>query len=910
MSIPQRMFPVLVTLALLRCSGLGAEKVDFNYEIRPLISSKCYQCHGPDEKARKAKLRLDVREEALKEHESGRAIVPGDPKASELMARIASKDPDEVMPPPKEEHALTPKEVDLFRRWIAEGAEYKAHWSFVKPVRPAVPAPAAGAGVRNPIDDFITARLAAAGLKQSPEADRYTLIRRASLDLIGLPPTLEETEAFVHDTSPDAYEKLVDRLLGSPAYGERWAKMWLDLARYADSTGYGSDKLRLNIWPFRDWVIDAYNRNLPYDRFTIEQLAGDLLPNATPEQVTATAFHRNTLTNIEGGTIDEEYRVAAVKDRISTTGEVWMGLTVGCAQCHSHKFDPISHKDYYQFFGVFNQTEDSDRGDEEPKVPRPTADELAKSQALKDQVAAIESKIKGGTPETTAEQHAWEIQATKPVAWQTLTPTETKATSGATFETQPDGSVLVRGAVPGADTYSVGVQTELKKITAFRVEVLPDEAGAGRAGKRQTALTEFRVGVGPSDARASRGRFVRVTLPGEKKLLALAEVEIFSKGGNVAPRGSAKQSSTGYSGEARRANDGRTEGDFFKGQSVSHTESQKDPWWEVDLGADTEIERIVVWNRTDNNLGSRLADFRVNLIDAANQPVWEHMVAASPTPSVTLNPADGQIVALQNPSADSSARGGAVAQAIDGSGSTGWIVTAGNGETHAAVFETTAPLEVNGGLLRFTLEQLDSQRHRLGRFRLSATTQPLPVRELPANVGTVLAVAAESRDDHQKAELAEYFRTVSKAYAVLNTQLEAKRKERGALVFTALPIMRELAGDKRRETHILNKGNYLAPGEKVEAGLPAEFSKFIPNEGQVDRLTAARWLIHPENPLTARVTVNRYWAQLFGTGIVETEEDFGSQGALPSHPALLDWLAVTFQSPKSDDPAQPAWPGI
>jgi hypothetical protein len=875
MPTPQRILPVLVTLALLRVDGWGADKIDFNYDIRPLISSKCYHCHGPDEKSRKAELRLDLREDAIKEHESGFPIVPGDPAKSELMVRLVSKDPDEVMPPPKEEHALAPKEIELFRRWIAEGAEYKAHWSFVKPARPTPPTPATGAVVRNPIDQFITARLEAAGLKQSPEADRYALIRRVSLDLIGLPPTVEESEAFVRDSAPDAYEKLVDRLLASPAYGERWAKMWLDLARYADSTGYGSDKFRLNVWPYRDWVINAYNRNLPYDQFTIEQLAGDLLPNATPEQIAATAFHRNTLTNVEGGTIDEEYRVAAVKDRVATTGQVWMGLTVGCAQCHTHKFDPITHEDYYRFYGVFNQTEDSDREDEEPKLPQPTPEELAKAQALKDAVAALEAKIKDGTPEFAAEQRAWEVQAVKPVAWQPLTPLEVKAAGG---------------------SHTFQVKADLAGIAAFRLEVLPGSSPA------EAALSEFRVGIVPDAARPPRGRFVRVTMPGERKLLALAEVEVFSKGENVGPRGTAAQSTTAFSGEAKRANDGKTEGDFFVGQSVSHTQSEKDPWWEVDLGADTDIERIVIWNRTDNNLGSRLAGFRVNLLDAAKQSVWEQEVVASPAPQVALNPADGQPVALRNASADVGSGG----SAIDGNPKTAWTVPTGNGQSHAAVFEVTAPLKATPGMLRFTLESLDGKQLLPTQIRISATTQALPVRELTERIKTILAAAPEARDERQKTELAAYFRPISKTYAALGKQRDAKRAELAALKFTALPILRELPPEKRRETHILDKGNYLAPGKKVESGLLGEFAAFVPADVKMDRLAAARWLVNTENPLTARVAVNRYWAQLFGTGLVETEEDFGSQGALPSHPELLDWLAVTFQSAKSADPAQPA----
>ncbi|MDB6149994.1 MAG: hypothetical protein JWQ44_1442, partial [Chthoniobacter sp.] len=305
-----RLLPALFVVFALPAAA--AERVDFNRDIRPIISGKCFACHGPDEESREADLRLDVRAEALKERDGVRAIVPGDLKASELLLRVTSTDRDEVMPPPKEGHPLEPKEVALLKQWIEQGAEYQSHWSFIKPEQKEPPQIAdRNVSIRNPIDAFVVEKLASTELRQAPEADRHTWIRRLSFDLIGLPPTPGEVDAFVADNDPRAYEKLVDRLLASPSFGERWAKMWLDLARYADSTGYGSDKFRLNIWPYRDWVINAFNRNLPYDQFTIEQLAGDLLPNPTRDQLAATAFHRNTMTNVEGGTIDEEWRVAA-----------------------------------------------------------------------------------------------------------------------------------------------------------------------------------------------------------------------------------------------------------------------------------------------------------------------------------------------------------------------------------------------------------------------------------------------------------------------------------------------------------------------------------------------------------------------------------------------------------------------
>ena len=925
--------PTLLVVAVLGAlPGRAGDKVDFNYDIRPIISAKCFQCHGPDEKARKAKLRLDLREEALKEHEDGRPIVPGDLRASALIARITSADPDEVMPPPKEDHALSAAEIGLLKKWIAEGAEYKPHWSFVKPERPAAVGiadwrlPMAdwknGAGGYgdwsvNPIDGFILQKLAAAKLMPSREAEPEVLIRRLTLDLTGLPPTMKEVEDFVKTWNANssianrqsAIGNTVDRLLASPAYGERWAKMWLDLARYADSTGYGSDKFRLNIWPYRDWVIGAFNRNLTYDQFTIEQLAGDLLSEPTREQLVATAFHRNTMTNVEGGTIDEEYRVAAVKDRIATTGQVWMGLTVGCAQCHTHKFDPISHQDYYGFYGVFNQTEDSDREDEAPTLPVPTPEEVAKMDALKKEIAALEAKASATSPELAAEQHAWEAQMLARVEWKTLAPLGIAAAHGTTFTGLPDGSILAKGERPEAETYTIKMHSDLReKLTAFRLEVLTDDSlpshGPGRSDNGNAVLTHLSVTAAKADAKSVRGRFVRVTLPGTEYGLALAEVEVFSKGENVARRGTATQSSTDFGGEARRAIDGKTDGDFFKGESVTHTGRDKDPWWEVDLGADADLDRLVIWNRTDGDVGKRLANFRVSILDAARKPVWEQVTAEPPQPSVALGPAAGRELALRNASADVEQDGYGAAKALDGDAKSGWAFSQATGQPHAAVFELAEPLAGADTVLTFTLAQDYGTQHTLGRFRLSATTKAPPVRELPAKIKAVLALEPSEREPKQREELAAYFRPLSKNFAALNQQITAKRAELAAIKPTAVPVLRELAAGKRRETHVLNKGNYLTPNEKVEPQLLSAFASFVPPGTKIDRLAAARWLVNPANPLTARVAVNRFWAQLFGTGIVESEEDFGTQGALPSHPELLDWLAVAFESPKSGDGSQ------
>jgi hypothetical protein len=338
-------------------------KVDFNRDIRPLLSENCYKCHGPDDQERKARLRFDVRAEALKPAKSGeRAIVPGAPEQSELVRRITAADPEDRMPPPKSGRKLTGPQIDVLRRWVAQGAPYATHWAYVKPARPVPPVVKNKRWPRTPIDSFILARLEREGLHPSPEANRYALARRVSLDLTGLPPTIEEVDRFVKDRSPGAYENLVDRLLRKPAFGEHWARMWLDLARYADSAGYADDTAR-TIWAYRDYVIKSFNANKPFDRFTIEQIAGDLLMDANEEDVVATAFHRNTMTNNEGGTDDEEFRNAAVIDRVNTTMAVWMGTSMGCAQCHNHKYDPISQREYFSFFAILNNTEDADRNE-------------------------------------------------------------------------------------------------------------------------------------------------------------------------------------------------------------------------------------------------------------------------------------------------------------------------------------------------------------------------------------------------------------------------------------------------------------------------------------------------------------------------------------------------------------------
>lgn len=908
---------VLVALGILAAAGAGRAgenphgrelpdaplpaRIDFNRDIRPFLSAKCWHCHGPDEKSREADLRLDLRNEAVRDLGGYRAVQPGNPGDSEVVKRIISTDRDEVMPPPKEGHPLTSREIELIRKWIAQGATYAQHWAFVPPTRPNPPPVAKlRSPVANPIDAFVAARLAEHGLSMSPRADRHTLIRRLSLDLTGLPPTPQQTAEFVNDSGPDAYGRLVDRLLAATSFGERWARVWLDIARYADSAGYGSDPLRLNIWPYRDWVIRAFNRNLPYDQFTVEQLAGDLLPGAADDQILATAFHRNTMTNTEGGTDDEEFRIAAVKDRVAVTVQTWMGLTMGCAQCHSHKFDPVSQREYYQFFAVFNQTEDSDKADESPTMPLPTPEQRKKMGAIKAEIATLEKQLAvPSSGEFLRELADWERRVARPVSWTVLKPLSAFAKSGGRVDLGTDGGVFPVGDNPSAESLTIKVRTSLKGITAFRLEALPDErlpkGGPGRVDHGRMVLKEFRVSAGSSVESPMPARYVRVDLPGTKKMLSLAEVEVFSSGRNVAPRGRAAQSSTYGEAAAARAIDGNTDGEYRRSSSVTHTENTDNPWWELDLGRVHRIEQVVLWNRTDGATGSRLNGARLSVLDENRRPVLQQVMARAPETRATFAVSGANPIALQHAAADVAQAGFEAAKAIDGVAETGWSFDDATGSAHAITFETTQPVGDGRELeLSFVVDTGGMERNSLGRVRLLATTQAPPVQELPAEIRGILARPHGQRSEAQRQTLAGHFQPRSRSLAAVQAQLNGKRAELATTKPVGVPVLRELPGDKQRITRVLNKGNFLDPGEVVKPAMLRSFHA-QPGGAAMNRLSMARWLMSDGNPLTARVAVNRFWAQLFGLGLVETEEDFGTQGTLPSHPELLDWLAVHFR---------------
>ena len=605
-------------------------------------------------------------------------------------------------------------------------------------------------------------RLEQAGLSPESEADRYTLIRRVWLDLIGIPPTPAEVEAFVNDRSPDAYEKVVDRLLASKRFGEHWARMWMDLARYADTKGYEKDQPR-QIWRYRDWVIDAFNADMPYDRFTIEQLAGDLLPNRTDSELLATAFHRNTMTNDEGGTDDEEFRVAAVKDRIDTTVQVWMGLTMGCAKCHSHKYDPITHEEYYRFYAFFNQTEDADRYDDGPTVPMPTPELKQRVTSLEKRRDQLRKEFNKPSPELTQEQRDWEraIAASRP--WMTLPVIAASAESGATLSVRTDGAVLATGAKKETDTYTLTAVLPLERVTAVRLEVLND----------------------PSLPKGGPGR---------------------------------------------------------------HTDDQN----------------------------AVVSEFLIEKIDPQS--------------------AERKPLSLQNSRADFSQKDWEVGKAIDGNPSTGWAWAPANRKPHLAVFDFRETVTALGGKIQITIKQ-NFPKLQLGCFRLSVSgADPKFLQPEFRSLGEIAAIDAGTRTPDDQKRLDEAFRRQHEPTASIYRQLTAVEKELAVArkEVPNTPILRDLPKDKQRVTRIHQRGNFLDPGAEVKPGLPAAFGS-LPEGAPMTRLGVAQWLVSPDNPLTPRVAANRIWARLFGAGLVETEEDFGSQGIVASHPELLDWLAVEYR---------------
>ncbi len=896
---------VLVNLTSPLAAGEAASTVDFRRDIKPIISNACYRCHGPDPAERKGGtdgLRLDTAEGLMTAIDGHAPVVPGNPDASMLIERVSSSDPDQAMPPQGAGRRLTPREIELLKAWIKQGAKVTGHWSYMKPVRPALPAVNDTGWSKNEIDRFILARLEREHLKPSPEADRYTLIRRVSLDLTGLPPTIEEVDAFVHDASPLAYESLVDRILAKPAFGEHWGLLWLDLARYADSAGYADDPSR-TIWLFRDYVIKSFNANKPFDRFTIEQIAGDLLPNPNDDQLTATAFHRNTLTNNEGGTNDEEFRNVAVVDRVNTTMAVWMGTTMACAQCHTHKYDPITQEEYFRFFAFFNNTEDADRRDESPLHSIFSESQLQQRSTWQAEIAKLEPVLKTTTPELIAAQAEWDQSFPRSINWIPLIPTSVQSQAQVATTIATDGSVKIASGAK-TDTYTIEVPAkdlgqpglEGVPLRAVRLDVLPDESLPGHGpghGDGNFVITGISAKVTPPSGATLRGRFVRVELTGDQ-FLSLAEVQVFSGSDNLAPRGEASQISTDFAGEAKRAIDGNTNGNYYGANSTTHTAAGKDPWWEVDLKSEQAIDRIAVWNRLDG-VGDRLANFRIQVLDNNREPVWQNQVATPPNPSTEFRLDGVRPIEFVTALADFSQPGFNPAGVLPPKDpkSKGWAIGGAIGTAHSLTLIAKQSVEISEDAnVTLTIEQQsDVPNHTLAHFRLSATSEPR-VEEwtrTPVAVITSLQVPLADRSAEQQQAITDHYLGIAPQLEATRQQLAMLRKSLNDQMPDTVPVMKEMVAN-RRVTKLQHRGNFEDLGQEVTEGTPAAFVP-LADDAPRNRLSLAKWLVDSDNPLTSRVIANRYWEQLFGIGIVASSEDFGSQGDQPFHPELLDWLA-------------------
>lgn len=761
---------------------LSAAPVDFTREVQPILAEHCTHCHGADEKARKSGLRLDVREAALKGGESdGPAIVPGKPEQSAMLARVLSHDRDEIMPPPKEKKPVSAAQAELLKRWIAEGANYAKHWAFEPPRKVAVPAGA------HPVDALVQAKLGSTGLQPSPRAEAATLCRRIHLDLTGLPPSPAEVAAFEQASAKDAQQatrELVEKLLKSPRYGERWARTWLDAARYADSNGYEKDLPREQ-WAWRDWVINAFNRDLPYDRFLIEQLAGDLLPNATQEQIVATGFLRNSMVNEEGAIVPEQFRMDEMFDRMDCLGKAVFGLSIQCAQCHSHKFDPLSQDEYFGIFAFFNNTY-------EAQSWVYTAEQQKQIAGIKGAIAKAEQDWKAKRPQWEQELAAWEkATAAKQPKWTARKAAELGSTSGLNHPTQEaDLSILSQGhPTTRGDIYGV-FEGEWQGVTGLRLEALTHRDlpfnGPGRSLFGTWAVTEM---------------IVTAQRPGYDKWEPLKLVNATA--------------------------------DFSEPEDRMEEE----------------------WKAAFDKAGKRTR--------------------------------------------------GPVKFLIDGSDDTAWRSDRGLGlrnQESAAVVQFEKPLDLPAGskvkvLLRFYHSGDDNGRHNtmLGRCRISTTTAPAPVA-LPIDHAAILGLDADCddcRSPEQKEALFTAWRKTVPAAKPLNDQIAAEWKKY-PMAPTSVLHLAERSFEEARPTNLLDRGSWDKPLQIVAPHTPAALPALAKTEKKPDRLAFAKWAADRSSPLTARVAVNRVWQAIFGSGLVETSEDFGTRAAVPEHQELLDWLAVDF----------------
>jgi hypothetical protein len=919
------LFALMLAYTTLSCQfvfaadNAGQSPIQLANEVRSILSNRCFACHGPDENERQAGLRLDDRDSFTSPSDSGeKAVEPKDSGASELLRRLLTEDESERMPPEDFGARLSETEIEQIKKWIDDGAMLPQHWSFIEPSRHAVPAVEATQATtfgineqvadwsRHAIDRFVLDAQLRRGLKPSVPATKAELLRRLSLDLIGLPPTKEEVAAFESDHSAEAYEKQVDRLLASPAFGEHWARKWLDLARYADSAGYADDPPR-TIWAYRDWVIDALNSNKPIDEFTIEQIAGDLLPEPTQDQLIATAFNRNTLTNNEGGTNDEEFRNVAIVDRVNTTMAVWMGVTMACAQCHTHKYDPFTHDEYFKLFAIFNQSQDMDRRDESPLVELFTTDQLFNKRQWETRLEELQQQLEMPSELAAQELNSWESTLREPV-WKSLKPQQFSSTSKSDAAFLDGDTVRVKPAEGqiATDTYTLQFDVDATTpLQALALRTLPNEelpqSGAGLNGGN-FVVTGITGTLRPKVSQSVEAQFVRIELPGKDKILSLAEVQVFSSTENIAINGKATQSSTAFSGEASRAIDGNTSG-IYEENSTTHTETAKDQWWEVDLQKPAPIDRIAIWNRLGSGLPSRLDGAKVILLDANRQTVFTATLTKAPEISEELAVSLRKPVRFSAAYADFAQSGFPAAAVVDGDAKSGWAVAGQIAQSHLLTLIPSEPIAFHEpAILTLQIEHNSPHaNHLLGSFRVESSTETSAEAwaALPIDLRAIHLKRIDERSPGEQMQLVAYFnRHLAPSTASIRRETKELTDKLAALKpATSVPVMRDLEASRQRETFVQLRGNYKSLGNQVVGGTPQVFhpASLRRSEQKIpDRLDLARWLVDRRNPLTARVWVNRLWESLFGIGIVRSSEEFGSQGDKPTHPELLDWLACEF----------------
>jgi hypothetical protein len=768
-------------------SMFARDEVHFSTDIRPIFNQNCVQCHGGVRQ--KNGVSFIYRDEALGVGKSGRrTIVPGDPNASELIARVTSKDPDSRMP----YHAapLTPKQVELLRKWIKQGAKWEDHWSFVPPKAQALPIVKATQWPKEPLDRFILARVEKEGLTPSPEAGKAELLRRASLDLTGLPPSAEDQAAYMADSSPNAYEKQVDHLLASPRYGERWAAMWLDLARYADTKGYEADRARPGVWPYRDWVIDAFNRNLPYDKFVITQLAGDLLPNATFEDRIATSFHRQTPNNDEGGTDDEEFRLIAVMDRSATTWSVLNGLTMNCVQCHSHPYDPIHHNEYYKSLAFFNTSQDADYPSDAPVLRVP------KKRSGYPEAAQLEQEIAGLTNSVvTTGRHLEEETQWLPMAVTSARASEAPALRFEIAELERQLAELRKEKLPGKEAKEKEIKNRAKEVTELEKAIAEEAKLADRRAKVRPVTFQVHDDEFAAAANTPGKSVYEITASTRVPQLTALRIEVFPANAETAQHT----------------------------PELGFIVNKLDGWVVGRNGGETKIV-----------FRNFVPDSETNLSDAVG--------AVEAKAKHEEDAATGRFSADPNLFQNR------------------WMIAV-----------PASPIQLTqGSYIKICLTQIDtisSKPSLIKRARLYASGDPRWTE-----------LSADSNYNGNIARL---------------TSLE---KQLGKIPTVDTPVMAEQPAYEVRKTLEFERGNFLTKiGPELAPDVPGIFSPLPAGEPR-NRLTLARWFFSPEQPLTARTAVNRYWEQLFGIGIVETLENFGSVGEEPSHPELLDWLALHFQN--------------